>query len=40
MFEDVDNVFPDELGFYKGVIKCIEKSKVPIVLTSHKNYED
>lgn len=42
IFEDIDTVFPDEKGFYSGVMKCIENSKVPIILTSHlpfKNWE-
>ena len=35
IFEDIDNIFQDEKGFYTGVIKWIENSKVPIILTSH-----
>ena len=40
VFEDIDNVFSDEAGFYSAVVKCLENSKVPIILTSHKHYEE
>ena len=40
MFQDVDNPFPDESGFLTGVIKCIENTKIPIIVTSHKEYEE
>lgn len=39
VFQDVDSVLPDEAGFYSGLIKCIENSKVPIIMTSHKPFE-
>lgn len=40
VFEDIDSVFPEEAGFHSGVIKCLENSKVPIILTSHRDYEE
>lgn len=40
LFEDIDSVFPDEVGFYSGLVRCLENSKVPIIMTSHKSYED
>lgn len=40
VFDDVDSIFPDEAGFSSGVIKCLENSKVPIILTSHKKFDD
>ncbi|CAI2385345.1 unnamed protein product [Moneuplotes crassus] len=40
VFQDVDNAFPDEIGFLAGVIKCIEHSKIPIFITSHCKFHD
>jgi hypothetical protein len=40
VFEDIDSVFPEEAGFHSGIIKCLENSKVPIILTSHRDYEE
>jgi len=40
VFQDVDNAFPDESGFLAGVIKCIENTKIPIIVTSHREYEE
>ncbi|CAI2384194.1 unnamed protein product [Moneuplotes crassus] len=40
VFQDVDNPFPDEIGFSSGVLKCIEHSKIPIFITSNKKFDD
>ena len=38
--QDVDNVFQDESGFVTGITKVIQGSRVPIIITSHKSYEE
>jgi hypothetical protein len=40
VFEDIDSVFADEAGFSSGVVRCLESSKIPIILTSHKHFKD
>lgn len=40
VFEDIDSVFPEEAGFHSGVIKCLENSKVPIIMTSHRSFDE
>jgi hypothetical protein len=36
-FEDIDLVQDDEINFYQGIIKILEESKIPIVITTSSN---
>jgi hypothetical protein len=40
IFQDIDAIFSGESGCTNGIVKCIENSRIPVILTSHQTFEN